>query len=183
MKKSRLAHLASSFSAQGLASTHRPSARHYISGVSATTPIPFDLARFIEGLIRRLDGMRPSAARAASRTQHAHRGSGGAAMDQRARDLQALVPRTARFSAVRLRGVRHFRRSGTAPDRLAQAVRDGGRKAGRPRGSSVLAAVDAGPVGRHDARARPAKAGTGAPAGENATGSARDVIRVDGVAS
>lgn len=170
-----------SFFAQGLASTQRPGARHYISGVSATAPIPFDVAHSAEDLKRRFDGARPVAARAAGRKQQARWGWGGAAIDEVARDLKPFFPRIAGFSATRLRGVRRFCESGTAPDFLVQTVRQGGRKAGCSRGSRVLKAVNAGHVGRHDPRSQPAEAGTGAPAGGNATGSALDVIRVDGV--
>ena len=159
-----------------LAPTHRASARPYISGVSAIAPSQFDAARFVEDQKRRLEGARRSAARAANREQQARRGWGGAAVDQLARDLKAFFPRTTGFSAAR-----HFRRSDTAPDFLAQPVREGGHKFACPRRSRALAAVDMGHVGRPGPRPSPADAGTGGAAGEHAIGRALGAIRVNGV--
>lgn len=146
----------SSSRARRLAPAHRTRARHYIFRVSATTPILFDYARFVEGLKRRIDGARLSAARAvnrelvalywdmgqAIREQQAHQGWGDAVVDRLARDLKASFPGTAGFSAASLWRMRQFHETYTAPEFLAQLVRESGCDTQRPRGSKALAVAD-----------------------------------------
>lgn len=131
--------------------SHRHS-RHYICPLPASTAsTPFDYARFVEDLKHRIDGARLSAARAvnrelvglywdigqAIREQQARRGWGDAVVDRLARDLRASFPGTAGFSAASLWRMRQFHETYTEREFLAQLVRQKGRDAPRPRGSSA----------------------------------------------
>lgn len=120
-----------------------------------TAPTLFDYARFVEDLKHRIDGARLSAARAvnrelvalywdigqAIREQQARRGWGDAVVDRLARDLKTFFPGTAGFSAASLWRMRQFHETYTAPEFLAQLVRENERGAKRARGTKALAAA------------------------------------------
>jgi predicted nuclease of restriction endonuclease-like (RecB) superfamily len=123
---------------------------------TTTAPTLFDYARFVEDLKHRIDGARLSAARAVNRElvalywdigqaiheQQAQRGWGDAVVDRLARDLKTLFPGTAGFSAASLWRMRQFHEIYTAPEFLAQLVRENERDAKRPRTSRAPAVAN-----------------------------------------
>ena len=123
--------------------------------VPTTAPTLFDYARFVEDLKRRIDGARLSAARAvnrelvglywdigqAIREQQTRRGWGDAVVSRLARDLRASFAGTAVFSAASLWRMRQFHETYTAPEFLAQLVRESGRDTPCRWGSRALAAA------------------------------------------
>lgn len=162
--------------------------------MSVTAPTLFDDARFVEDLKCCIDGARRSAARAvnrelmalyrdigqAVREQRTRWKWGDAAIDRLARDLKASFPGTSCFSAARLWCMRQFDETCAAPKFLSRLVRVSERDAGRTRRPKALTAFDSGRFDRPNPRPSPAEAGADMPASEKETGSAPDVIRVDG---
>nr|WP_256735099.1 PDDEXK nuclease domain-containing protein [Variovorax sp. dw_954] len=116
----------------------------------------FNYSRFIDDLKRRINGARLSAARAvnaelvalywdigrAIREQQATRGWGDGVVDRLARDLKMSFPGTTGFSAASLWRMRQFHQAYSAPEFLAQLVRERERLSKRTRSAKALAAVD-----------------------------------------
>ncbi|WP_345944739.1 PDDEXK nuclease domain-containing protein [Variovorax sp. dw_954] len=121
-----------------------------------SAPTLFNYSRFIDDLKRRINGARLSAARAvnaelvalywdigrAIREQQATRGWGDGVVDRLARDLKMSFPGTTGFSAASLWRMRQFHQAYSAPEFLAQLVRERERLSKRTRSAKALAAVD-----------------------------------------